>query len=183
MIASLFSLAYRPWIGLISVLIGLPLGVAIAFIGDRRERRRKMRAARPQLEQMLDAMIAMVEHPTLPLEKIAFINSSDRRKDGALGYRLHLHGETGRYALETTTDRKDRMCVQASRHEKEKKAEYVYYPEIVGFSKPEPWLTERLQKLRALVGDISGHEAMQKRLKELGIDLDDLEDEETPCGS
>lgn len=184
MVGILFSLAFGSWLGLISVLAGFPLGIAIAMTGAWRTRRKKMRTARPQLESLLDAMIAMVEQANVPLEKIVFINESDRQKDGALTHRLSLHGET-LYSSETTTDRKGRMRVNASRHWRRnaEKMQRADYPDLTGFAKPEPWLTERLQKLRTLVGDVSGHQAMKKRLKEFGIDLDAPEEEETPCGS
>src|SRR5688572_14624288 len=156
----LFSLAFGSWLGLISVLAGFPIGIVILMADAWRTRRKKMRTARPLLERLLDDMIAMVERPARPLEKIVFLNASDRRKDGALVRRLSLHGEPESYWLTTTEGRAGRLCVEARSRGPEKETRRVDYPELAGFADPEPWLAERLQKLRTLVGDVSGHDAM-----------------------
>lgn len=168
--------------------LGFLLGVAIMAIGMKvwifLDLRKKMRVCRPQLEQLLDEMIQLVEHPARPLEKMVLYNAS-RQSGGKIWYNLQVHGGEQNYVLQILTIasglRAGWMWVSATQHNiKGKKRLGLEYPDLADFTRPEPWLIGRLDKLRALVGDVSLCEAVRQRLSVAGIIVDTNDDTDPP---
>ena len=163
----------RSWLHFFSVLVGVALAVAGLTIRYFLGRRKKMRVRRPQLETFLDEMIQLVEHPTRPLERMIVYNASCRGADGDNIYNLQVHGGGQSYLLNTMTIAVGRhigwMNVHAGRYGDEGNNLRLEFPDLGGFARPESWLISRLEKLRALVGNVSICEARRQLLKKYGV--------------
>lgn len=168
-VITLGVLMSRSWLNFFSVLAGFAL-VAISWaIWVPLDLHMKTRTRRPQLEQFLDEMIKLVEQPARPLEKIVIYNASCKNNNGEIKYTLQVNGDAQNYFLNTTITtlgrHAGRINVHAIRYAGEAYNLDIRYPDFASFVRQEPWLMGRLVRLRALVGNVSWYETMQKFLK------------------
>lgn len=169
--------AGRSWLSFLSIMGGFALSAVGVLVWIPVERRRKMRALRPKAEAMLDAMIALAEKPPQALDKTVIFNGSGRESRGMTDYHLQLRAQDGTiHHLDASTLASGRHAgwirLGLSTHHEKRETSRCDYLGLVDFAPPEDWLSGRLAKLRALVGNISLYASRQKRLKELGFDID-----------
>lgn len=175
--------AGRSWLGLLGALTGFVLAAVFWMARSPVKRRREMRALRPKAEAMLDAMIALAEHPPRPLEQTAVFNAEVPDEADAAGYHLQLRAEDGAIRhLEVSALRSGRRAgwirLQLSVRSEGREIERCDYLGLVEYAPPEDWLIGRIAKLRGLVGDVSLYKAWKRRLRAAGIDID----KEAACG-
>ena len=177
------------WLPFFGFLIGLVIMSIGWMIWIPLNRRRKMRARRPQLELLLDEMIRLVEHPARLLEKIVVYNTS-RQSGDKIVYYLQVRVDAQSYSLQTSTTTVGHhagwMYVCAAQYDFKGKGKAdlrLDYPDLASFARPEPWLIERLEKLRSLVGNVSLYETRRQALKKVGITIGKDDDTDPPVAA
>ena len=167
--------AGRSWLNAGALVVGFLLVTVYWLIRTPVERRRKMRALRPQVEDLLDKMIALAAQPAAAMEKIVIFNESGREGFETRAHHLQLREPDGtRRILRSTVLEKGRRAgwlhVTLSVYRDNERLLGLEYPALGDLAPQEDWLTERLAKLRALVGDGSLYRKIKQRLKDHGID-------------
>lgn len=156
--------AGRNWLNFLSIMGVFALS-ALACLGwiaiMRRKRKRELQ---PALERMLDELIKTIEGAEKPLERFVIYNV-EREESDRIIYHLMLHGGILPAGCSMTYDLKTETAVRGKNAGliQVKFAAYfgttyqagLAYPDYVSLTAPDPWLTERLTKIRALVGDAS----------------------------
>ena len=154
---------------------------------DRRQARREAERKRPQVQALLDEMIALVRGWEGPMSELVFDNSrrkdvSDSRTTTTRSISLFPdqpkpRNEQRAYLLSVKTKpaKKTGESVNVSlRVSRDEESLHLYYPGFLADGGPlEPWLAERLDALFALVGDASGQREMYRKMDNLRRKLDD----------
>ncbi len=184
-VITLAVLMSQSWLNFFSVLVGFALAAIGLAIWVPLNLRKKMRTRRPQLEQFLDEMIRLVEHPARPLEETVIYNASYHGANGEIRYNLQVNGDVQNYFLNTwiTTPGRHagRINVHAKRFAGKAYNLDIKYPDLASFVRQEPWLFERLVRLRALVGNVSWYETRRQLLKQHGITIGEDTDTDPPA--
>lgn len=152
------------------------LGAIGPYLWFRRRTRRKAAEARPKIEALLDEMIRIVTERRKPLDRLVGMNDvrivNDERRNRDLS--LHLGDDT--YYLDVTVRLEGRKAgwasVSLSRHRGDNVLR-VHWPDLAEYLPPEAWLTGRLERLDALVGEASRMRGLRKDLARHGIKDDD----------
>ncbi len=145
---------------------------------DRRRVRKAVERKRPQVQALLDEMIALVKGWEGPLPELVLENSrskdiSDSRTTATRSVSLHPdrskpRNERRSYSLSVQTKpaKKTGESVNITLHVvRDEESLHLYYPDLFPDDGPlEPWLVERLDVLFALVGDASGWREMEKKM-------------------
>ncbi len=165
------------WAPVLPLIVAGMTFVFLTAAGSIKQRRR-MKKLRPQLVQMLDEMLRLVEARTGPLEKIVLFNGRSVRDGVEMGHLVLRDGKrTHRLNVDVATSGRKTgwMRVDTHLHEGSEETRRVEYPNLAEFARPEPEIAERVRKLCLAVGETSGFAAFKRHLNDLGIDLDSKE--------